>query len=167
MTRVSVSGEISARIAARITAYPSHAPQKWRWLTPYGAQHGALPLYVGWTEAIGIRSDGELVSWSTEGDFAGTRPVNDPWLLTALVAGANIYAELRPLLPIRGPDAVDCHCRAIPMCVSGIVGCAECAGLGWLPGADRATSYYNGPLPSRRAPWYQRLFIGWVRRASQ
>ena len=92
-------------------------------------EFNALPLYVGWTQTIGIRADGEVVCWSTEGDYAGTRPEEDrSWLLTALVAGADRYPELRPLLPVRGPDAIDCPCRAIPLCVSGKVGCASAAG---------------------------------------
>lgn len=136
MTWIPVTAEITARIASRIAAFPIEAPEKLRWLSPYATRFAALPLYPGWTETIGIRPDGELVRWSTEGDFAGTRPVEDrSWVLTALVAGSDRYPELRPLLPVRGADAVDCPCRAIPWCVSGKVGCAECGGLGWLPGA--------------------------------
>jgi hypothetical protein len=164
MTRLPVSPEVAARIAARIAEYPADAPEKSQWLAPYVAQHGALPLYAGWTETIGIRPDGELIRWSTEDDFDGTRPVEDrSWVLTALVAGANGYPELRPLLPVRGPDAVDCACRAIPLCVSGTVICGECGGLGWLPGADRPTSRCSGPRPPRWLSWYHRLFGGRVR----
>ena len=161
MTRVSVSAELIARISARIAEYPADAPEELRWLAPYVTQYDALPLYPGWTETIGIRPDGELVRWSTEGDFDGTRPVEDwSWALAALVAGADGYPELRPFLPVRGPGAVDCPCRAIPLCVSGKVICGECGGLGWLPAADRPSSSYGGPRPPRRASWYHRLFGG-------
>lgn len=162
MTRVSVSTELATWIAARIANYPAEAPENLRWHSPHVARHGALPLYAGWTETIGIRADGELVRWSTEGEFDGTRAVEErSWVLTALVAGAGRYAELRPLLPVRGPDAVDCPCRAIPLCVSGQVGCGECGGLGWLP-ADRVDSRRGESRPSRRVSWWTRLFGGGV-----
>jgi hypothetical protein len=164
VTRVPVSAEIEAQIASRIGAFSAEAPEKLRWLVPYASQFGALPLYPGWTETIGIRPNGEVVRWSTEGEFVGARPVEDrSWVLAALVAGANRYAELRPLLPVRGPDAIDCPCRAIPICTSGQVGCVECGGLGWVPGADRLTSRSSGPRAPRRVSWYHRLFGGRAR----
>src|SRR4051794_797134 len=136
MIRVPVSAELSTRIASRIAAFPVEVPDTLRWLSSYATRFGALPLYPGWTEAIGIRPDGEVVRWSSDGHFPGTRPVEErSWVLTALVAGADHSPEPRPLLPVRGPDAIDCPCRAIPMCVSGKVGCGECGSLGWLPGA--------------------------------
>ena len=62
-----------------------------------------MPLYFGWTETIGIRPNGEIVRWSTEGDYNGTRLVeNQSWMLTALVAGADRYPELGSLLLIAG-----------------------------------------------------------------
>ncbi len=163
-TQIPDSAEVSDWIAARIAAFPTEAPKEKHWLVPYAAQFGALPLYSGWTETIGIRPDGEFVRWSTEGFFVGTRPVEDrSWALTALVAGAARYPELRPFLPVRGPDAVDCPCRAIPMCVSGELGCAECGGLGWLPAADRLNLRPSGVRPPARVSWYHRLFGGRAR----
>ena len=127
--QVPVSAEIAAQIASFIAAFPARAPEELRWLASYVATFDALPLYLGWTETIGIRPSGEIVRWSTEGDYAGTRPVDDwSWVLTALVKGADRYPELRPLLPVRRTDAIDCTCRAIPLCVSGNVGCASAAG---------------------------------------
>ena len=137
MARVPISSQIAAQIRSRIAAFPTEAPETLQWLSPYTKQFGALPLYPGWIETIGIRPDGEIVCWSTEGDFAGTRPVDErSWVLLALVAGAERYSELRPLLPVRGPDAVDCLCRAVPIVVSGQVRCGRCGGLGWLPGLE-------------------------------
>ena len=92
------------------------------------------PLYLGWMETIGIRADGEMVSWSTEGDYSGLRPVEDrTWLLSALVCGVERYPELRALLPERPKEAVDCPCRKHPLLVSGKIRCGECGGIGWLP----------------------------------
>ncbi len=150
VTKVSVPAEIAARIASRIAAFPVEAPETIRWLAPYVAEFAALPMFLGWIETIGIRPDGELVRWSTEGDYPGTLPVDDrSGVLTALVSGADRYPELRPLLPVRGPDAIDCPCRAIPLIVSGKVGCAECGGIGWLPAPGAPPS--RGPAtPSPR-----------------
>lgn len=137
MTRLSVSPELAAHIAWRIERFCSEASQTHQWLVPNVAEFNALPLYLGWTETLGIRPDGEIIRWSTEGDYAGILPVEErSWLLIALVAGADRYPELGQLLPVRGPDAVDCRCRAIPLCVSGEVVCSECGGLGWLPGPE-------------------------------
>ncbi len=157
--QVPVSAEIAAQIASFIAAFPARAPEELRWLASYVATFDALPLYLGWTETIGIRPSGEIVRWSTEGDYAGTRPVDDwSWVLTALVKGADRYPELRPLLPVRGTDAIDCTCRAIPLCVSGNVGCAECGGLGWLPAAGSPAFRSRALAPPRTVTWYRRLF---------
>ena len=126
--------ELSAFIAARVAGFSADAPERMRWAVPYVSEFAALPLYQGWTETIGIRPDGEVVRWSTEGDFAGVRPVEDRmWLLSALVVGAQRYPELAALLPERTPDAIDCQCLNHPLVASGQVLCGECGGVGWLP----------------------------------
>jgi hypothetical protein len=62
------------------------------------------------------------------------RPVEDRlWVLSALVAGIVRHPELRALLPVRPPDAIDCHCREHPLLASDKVLCGECGGIGWLP----------------------------------
>jgi hypothetical protein len=66
MPRVSVTSEESAFIQKRIDPFAKEMPEELRWQLPYVERHGALPLYIGWTEAAGIRSDGELLRWSTE-----------------------------------------------------------------------------------------------------
>jgi hypothetical protein len=124
---------MSAFIAARIAGYSEEAPERVRWESPFVAEFAALPLYLGWTETIGLRPDGEMVSWSTEGDYSGTRPVEDRlWVLSALVAGVERYSELRALLPERPAAAIDCQCRKHPLLASGRVLCGECGGIGWL-----------------------------------
>jgi hypothetical protein len=71
MARVVVTDVDSRYIAERVAAFSEEAPETLRWHSCYIEQFSALPLYVGWTETIGLRADGELVRWSTEGDYAG------------------------------------------------------------------------------------------------
>jgi hypothetical protein len=137
MVRVMLPVEVSSFVAARVAGFPAEAPEPLRWQSTYVAEFGALPLYLGWTETIGIRPDGEIIRWSTEGEFAGARPLDDrDWVLPALVDGVARYPELRPLLPERRAEAVDCPCRAYPLFASGKVICGQCDGLGWLPRPD-------------------------------
>jgi hypothetical protein len=124
---------VSAFIGARVAAFSAETPERFRWHAPYVADFGALPLYVGWTETIGIRPDGQVVRWSTEDEYAGVRSVEEgKWMLSALVAGTERYPELRALLPERPRDAVDCQCRNHPLFGPGKVLCGSCGGVGWL-----------------------------------
>lgn len=133
MVRLAVTPEQSAWIDARVAAFPSEAAEPIRWEAPYVSQFGALPLYLGWFETIGIRADGEILSWSTEGDYPGTRPVEDRYLwLSALVDGARRYEALRALLPARPSDAVDCRHPGHPLFSERKISCPECCGLGWV-----------------------------------
>jgi hypothetical protein len=133
VVRLAVTPEQSAWIAARVAAFPVEAPGPVQWEAPYVAEFVALPLYLGWFETIGIRADGEIVSWSTEGDYPGSRPVEDRYIwLSALVDGARRYEGLRALLPPRPADAIDCPCLAHPLFSEGKVLCPECCGLGWV-----------------------------------
>lgn len=65
--RFAVPEKLAAFIAARIAGYATEAPERLRWESPFVAEFTALPLYLGWTETIGIRPDGDVVRWSTEG----------------------------------------------------------------------------------------------------
>lgn len=131
--RLAVSSELAAFIAARIARYSAEAPDRMQEESPFVAQFAALPLYVGWTETIGIRADGEVLSWSTEGEYCGVRQVEDRLLvLSTLVAAVERHAELRALLPERPADAIDCQCRKHPLLASSKVLCSECGGIGWL-----------------------------------
>ena len=137
MARVPLSAEVAWLIADRVVRFPVDAPDRMKWLVGYVAEFGALPIYVGWTETVGIRPDGQFVRWSTAGEYAGALPLEDTdWVVIALVVGVELYPELRSLLPQRGPGAVDCACRAHPLLASGKVVCGECGGLGWLPRPD-------------------------------
>ena len=137
MARVFVPPELSEWIAARIAAFPSEAPEPIRWEAPFVAETAALPLYLGWLETVGIRADGEFVRWSTEGEYPGVQTVEDRYQwLSSLVDGCRRYPELRPLLPIRPAQALDCRCLGNPLFAEGQVSCPECCGLGWVQADD-------------------------------
>jgi hypothetical protein len=124
MARIPLSAEVSRLIADRVVRFQVDAPDRVNWLVGYVAEFGALPLYAGWIETIGIRPDGQFIRWSTEGEYAGALPLEDTdWVVTALVAGVELYPELRSLLPQRGPEAVDCPCRAHPLFSFGKLRC--------------------------------------------
>jgi hypothetical protein len=135
-TRIQLDPSIAAYVAERIENYPNEAPH-----TPAGAAqcdfvraYGALPLYVGWTESLGLRPDGELVRWSTDGEYEGVKPIESPVdCALAFLFGAERYAPLRMLTPPRPTEATECAtCEG-----EGIIGArefiCECGGLGWLP----------------------------------
>lgn len=128
--------ELAEWVTNRIVAFPHEAPENFRWLAPWVAEHAGLPLYVGWWDTTAIKADGEIVSWSTEDEFSGysgVRPVDDPYLwLISLVNGARRYQQLKPLLPSRPDDAVDCDHFAQPIFAEGKVFCPKCCGLGWV-----------------------------------
>lgn len=136
MARVAVSPEISVWIAGRIAGFPSEAPKQLRWEESYVAEFSALPLHLGWFETIAIRPDGEIVRWSTEGEYPGVRPVEDRFYwLPALVDGSRRYTELAVLLPQRPAGAVDClSCRPV-FGEPGII-CGDCLNLGWVVPGD-------------------------------
>ncbi|HEY7330549.1 MAG TPA: hypothetical protein VH592_23115 [Gemmataceae bacterium] len=135
MTSIQIPKEVATFIGERIGRFAVEAPAQLRWQASFVAEFGALPLYLGWTETIGIRPDGEIIRWSTEGEYSGSRPVEErAWIVAALVVGSRRYMELLPLVPVRSPYAVDCYqCQNHPWLASGRVICGTCGGLGWLP----------------------------------
>ena len=111
------------------------APDKTlEWLIPAVRQHRFLPVYLGWTAVLGIRPDGTLVEWLHEDSPETVRPIQHPfWCRLALCQGARKYPALKPLIPARPVDAVQCDgCSG-----TGIIGAlptmiCKCGGLGWL-----------------------------------
>jgi hypothetical protein len=108
-------------------------PEELLWQEPHVRANGALPLYVGWTEIVGIRPDGELVRWSSE-DWPGAFELNDAtWHKVALVLGARRYPVLQRLIPERPEGARDCHlCQGsgrLPLQPEIL---CQCGGIGWL-----------------------------------
>jgi hypothetical protein len=139
MSQVEITFEMSEIIADRIAAFPRDA-----FVVP---ECGALPLYADMRGVIGIRPDGTLVEWSHDGGGRDARPVEDRiWVLIALVAAARRYPEFQKLLPVRGPGAIDCDCRRTPTCISGLIYCSRCGGMGWLAaGNSRPVAWPDRP----------------------
>ena len=139
--RVAVSPTLSSFVAARIANYGAEATKSYHgWEAPSVAEFAALPLIRHWYETIGLRADGEIVRWSTIDNpdpYPGVKLVEDRYdWLSALVEGAGSYPELRELLSIRGPAAVECRCAGYPPFISGKFICPECCGLGWVEAID-------------------------------
>jgi hypothetical protein len=127
---IAVSAELASFIEARIEAFPIEVPEIHRDEAPFVARFGGLPLYYGWGATIAIRPDGQMVEWNTD----GCQPVLERmWVVAALITGSKRYPELKELLPVREPGAVDCSCREHPIFASGKLECGECGGIGWLP----------------------------------
>src|SRR5271168_4579105 len=106
MTRLPVAAGTSEYIARCIGAFRDEVPEQLRWQSQYVAEFAALPLYIGWTETIGLRADGEIVRWSTEGEYPGLRSVEDQvWVRAGLVEGSKQYPGLKCLIPERSPGA--------------------------------------------------------------
>jgi len=141
LARVALSRELTAYVGARIAAFAEESPPTHLWLSRFVAQFGALPLSLGWFDTVGLKSDGEIIEWSTEDQYEGMRPVEDRYhWLSALVDGTRRYPELRAVLPNRPANAVDCRHLAHPLFAEGKVLCPECCGLGWVEAEGGRTS---------------------------
>jgi hypothetical protein len=134
--RVAVSSELSAWIAARIANYEAEATELYqRWEASAVKEFAALPLIRHWYETFGLRSDGEMVRWYTDGPdvYSGVRPVESRYdWLSALVDGAWRYPQLQVLIPKREAGTADCRCVGHPEFGPGRIICPECCGLGWV-----------------------------------
>lgn len=146
--RLSLSPEFSEWLKAEISDLASDTSEP---LPAEGVNAaGALPLYRGWWETIGLRPDGEIVSWSTKGDYTGTRPVGERsvWL-SALVHAAETWPELWLIVPPRPPHAIDC--KHIPPVAEGKLFCSLCCGLGWIELQEPIRSATSGAPQTRPA----------------
>lgn len=100
------------------------------------AREGALPICWSLWALMCLRPNGEVVVIGDDLDHPELAVVHSDWkhLVSALVLGSKRYPQLRELIPIRGPDAVDCSaCDDIPRELKGTFRCLECSGLGWVP----------------------------------
>ena len=98
-----------------------------------------LPLYVGWTHALAINRDLEIISFSHEDAEEPPRVEADLAMKnTALVRGSEKYPELKTLW-VKPPGSRDC-----PVCggtgthpitsnpnLSHVI--CSCGGAGWVP----------------------------------
>jgi hypothetical protein len=134
MPRVSVTAEEGAFIRERIERFSVEGPESLQWQLPYIRAHSALPLYVGWTETAGIKPDGALIKWSTEGEWPGIRELQEKtWVNLALVQGAARYPELKRLVPVRPEGAHTCdRCKGAGRFPSAPEFICECGGVGWI-----------------------------------
>ena len=134
MYRTPVEPDERTFIQERIDRFAEEVPEELSWQVSYVREHRALPLYVGWTETAAIRSDGELVRWSTE-DWPGSFEPSDTWEKVALVKGAERYPVLRRLIPARPADARDCEmCKGTGRFPQQPEIVCRCGGVGWVDG---------------------------------
>jgi hypothetical protein len=137
VTRIELlPGEI-AFIEHAVGTFDMSAPENLRWQLRYVRQHRALPVYLGWTETIALRSDGTLLRWSTEDDSPGARELDDAsWMTAALVQASRRYPELSRLFPARPADAVTCgQCNgtgSLDLSAEHADILCACGGAGWL-----------------------------------
>lgn len=132
---VSVPADTAAWIAARIESFGEEAPANRRWLAPHVVQHGAFPLLLEWTETLGIKPDGSLIRWSTEGEYDGARPVDDAHDRHVVLAVASKeHRELAGIAPVRTEGALICRgCIGTGAIEGGPELLCLCGGLGWIP----------------------------------
>jgi hypothetical protein len=139
MTRVEVTEDEFAYIAARVESFASEAAADWNWQSDFVKQFAALPLFLGWTETLGIRPDGSLIRWSTEGEYAGVRPIDRQVDVNlALIHGSRRHPKLARLVPRPPPDAIACtQCHGTGrMAVSDDPLICACGGAGWVVTAE-------------------------------
>ena len=135
MTRVEVTDDECAYIAARVTSFGSEAAADWQWQRDFVEQYAALPLFLGWSETLGIRSDGTLVRWSTEGEYRDVRPVDRQVDVNlALIHGSRRHPKLAGLIPRPPSDAIVCaQCHGTGrVAVSDDPLVCACGGAGWV-----------------------------------
>lgn len=134
---------VRAAIEKRIHEYLASDDPKLEWTKATVRKHSFLPLYLGWSAALGIRPDGSLVRWDHEDDPELVKLLTDPALQrTALCQGAKKYPELGVLVPQRPPSARDCRaCSGAGEFPGNPQLVCECGGLGWIiPGEQKGPS---------------------------
>jgi hypothetical protein len=140
MTSVEVTKDEFAYIAARVKSFASEAEANWQWQANFVEQFEALPLFLGWTETLGIRPDGSLVRWSTEGEYSGVRPVDRRVDVNlALIYGSRRHPKLVRLIPRPPSDAIVCaQCHGTGrVAVSDDPLICACGGAGWLAAGEQ------------------------------
>jgi hypothetical protein len=96
------------------------------------AATGGLPAYLGWTAALVITPEGDVLEY--EYDTGITSVANQNWRTTALTTAARRFHELKDLAPVRPRSAVNCPlCDGHGVLVALLsVGCGTCWGAGWI-----------------------------------
>ena len=103
-----------------------------------------LPLFLDMGGCYCIRPNGEIVSFLWDKPDKLDVETNTRIQNIVLFQGAKKYPELKELLPVRLPDAIECpHCKG----TGTLQGLAEhgvtlknivcyCGGIGWLPQSE-------------------------------
>lgn len=101
----------------------------------HAARLGALPIGGSMWADYDLRPNGEVVIVGEDPDLPDVDTVvtDDRRVLRILVWGTRRNPELQQLLPIREPNARDCHCQKVQIYLEGHRICHECGGLGWIP----------------------------------
>lgn len=105
-------------IERRIEEFLSSDEPTYSWVRPAVAEHGFLPLYVGWLSVLGVKPDGSFVRWDHEHNPTVVSPIDGVLRRIAIAQGCKRYPELQALWPERPSSAVTC---------------GVCAGSGRLP----------------------------------
>jgi len=99
-----------------------------------------LPLYWGWLAALGLRPNGEVVSWEYETSEVQVVDCGSLERL-ALSQGAKLYPELKGAMPERPANAVKCEScagRGYFQLAPHLI--CVCGGVGWtIPGEPRGS----------------------------
>jgi hypothetical protein len=164
MTCLQLTEDDCGYINERIVSFANEAPADWKWQSEFVRQFRALPLFLGWTETLGIQPDGRLVRWSTEGEYVGVRPIERQVDVNlALIRGAQRHSRLEKLIPRAPADAILCaQCHG-----SGRVAVSDeplicaCGGAGWVANGE-ASAHAQQVRGGRELARDERELIDWM-----
>ena len=135
MWHVDLTPKQSLVIRQLIDEFAASPPDKLDWQIPFVREHDALPLYIGWTETTGIKSNGDIVIWNTEHSVPFIDEIDTQLFHASLMDGVKRYPNVEFLVPSRPSTATTCDCCngtgvfPVPKCSSVI---CKCGGVGWL-----------------------------------
>jgi hypothetical protein len=144
---MKISQELSEKIETILQEYINNPESDWVDtektinLRKIAVELNVLPLYLDWSGAFGIRSNGEFFSFSYEKPYEIKTDYNQREINGILFRGVKKYPELHELTPLRAANSIECStCNGTgiePM--NENLGFTEerivcfCGGLGWLP----------------------------------
>lgn len=121
-------------IERALAEFLSDPDPRFAWVKQIAAQERFLPLYLGWTEVLGVRPDQRFARWEHEATPPTFTSLKEPyWQRLAICEGVRRFPALTMLMPDRPEAAITCGtCHG----AGGFEGrpdltCA-CGGLGWL-----------------------------------
>lgn len=102
---------------------------EWRYVT--AKQLGAVFVFWDLYSAWFLGPTGDVIIVSEESDGFEVHSDQSHQLI-ALVALAKRRPELKPFLPSRDENAIECRCATEAIFASRLI-CGTCGGLGWYP----------------------------------